>query len=126
MTKTYREISEAIEATNISPFAKDAFGFFLEAFVTDKSYDTAADAVEAMTDQLYEDKASIISVIKAVTDLQTWVVILRMDGEATLVLSREIIASNAGAATEKFITSLVGTGHVAKNSLTVEATYGPF
>ena len=126
MTKTFQEISEAVEATNIDPMTKNAYGFLAEAFAIDESYDTEADAIEAMIATLYDDKSNLISVIKAVTDLQTWVVILRLDGADTIVLSKQVHAPNSVRASEKFINHLLDTGHVSKEKITFEAVYGPF
>ncbi len=126
MTKTFQEISEAVEATNIDPMAKAAYGFLAEAFAIDESYDTEADAVQAMTDTLYDDKSNLISIIEAVTDLQTWVVILRLDGADTLVFSRQVLASNAETAADKYITTLLELGYFSRKELTLETVYGPF
>ncbi len=133
MTKTFQEISEAIEATNLSPFVKDAFGFMTEAFaidrtfpVTDENYRTEAEGVEAMTDQLYQDKANIISVIKAVTDLQTWVVVARLDGDETIILSREVQAASKNEAEAELIAELEDGNPTLKGAFDLEVTYGPF
>ncbi len=125
MTKTFQEITEAIDATNLSPYVKDAFGFLVEAFATDEIYDTEVDAVEAMTDQLHNDKTNIIEVIKAVTNLQTWVVIARIDGPETIILSQQIQAANKFEAEEKLLTYLQER-NPDNDEFKLEFTYGPF
>lgn len=126
MTKTFQEISNAIEASSIDPFAKDAFGFLVEAFVIDESYDTEADAVQAMTDALYTDKSNIISIIEAVTDQQTWVVVARLDGDETIILSQQVRAASKEEAEADVIADLENGNPALKGEFDLEVTYGPF
>jgi hypothetical protein len=125
MTKTFQEITEAIEETNLDPITKNAFGFLVESFaIADEIYDTEADAVEAMVDQLYQDKASITDIIRVVTGQQTWIVIVRLDGAETIVLSREVRAASKEEAETEFLTGLQAAS--PDGGFKLEYTYGPF
>lgn len=126
MNKTFQEISEAIEATELNPHIKNAFGFMVEAFTLDGEYNTEADAVEALVDQLYQDKANISSIIKAVANLQTWVVIARLDGDETIILSQQVRAASEEEAEAAVLADLERGNPTLKGQFEHEYTHGPF
>ncbi len=129
MTRTFQEISDAIEEINLDPNTKDAFDFLSSAFATDESYEEEVDAVEALTDVLYNEKADIISIIKAVTGQQTgylWVVVARLDGDETIIFSQQVLAVSKKEAEVKVIAYLEQRNRSLEGQFELEYTHGPF
>ena len=129
MTRTFQEISDAIEEINLDPNTKNAFDFLSSAFADDESYEEEVDAVEALTDVLYNEKADIISIIKAVTGQQTgylWVVVARLDGDETIIFSQQVLAVSKKEAEVKVIAYLEQRNRSLEGQFELEYTHGPF
>ena len=129
MTRTFQEISDAIEEINLDPNTKNAFDFLSSAFADDESYEEEVDAVEALTDVLYNEKADIISIIKAVTGQQTgylWVVVARLDGDETIIFSQQVLAVSKKEAEVKVIDYLEQRNRSLEGQFELEYTHGPF
>ena len=129
MTRTFQEISGAIEEINLDPNTKTAFDFLSSAFATNESYEEEVDAVEALTDVLYNEKADIISIIKAVTGQQTgylWVVVARLDGDETIIFSQQVLAVSKKEAEVKVIAYLEQRNRSLEGQFELEYTHGPF
>lgn len=129
MTRTFQEISDAIEEINLPPDTKEAFDFLSSIYATDESYEEEVDAVEALTDVLYNEKADIISIIKAVTGQQTgylWVVVARLDGDETIIFSQQVLAVSKKEAEVKVIAYLEQRNRSLEGQFELEYTHGPF
>ena len=129
MTRTFQEISDAIEEINLDPNTKNAFDFLSSAFADDESYEEEVDAVEALTDVLYNEKADIISIIKAVTGQQTgylWVVVARLYGDETIIFSQQVLAVSKKEAEVKVIDYLEQRNRSLEGQFELEYTHGPF
>lgn len=130
MTRTFQEISDALENSNLDPFALEAAQDLLDYYADDDSgeYPTEDDAVRALIDDLYVAQEVNDKFMRAAGVERTFVVVMRLDGpDKTIILSRELRAANKEEATDLFKADLMqGNPRIEPEEFEFEVVYGPF
>ncbi len=124
---TFQEISDALEDSNtlfLSPLAREVYENLIGSYATDEQFETEAEAIEQLISDALSDQDDLENLLQAAQANMRWIVIVRLDGAETIVLSREVRATNKEEAGAEFLTGLRAAS--PDGEFRLEYIYGPY